>query len=142
MSDLLYRAFLENESMLVDDIMKQLRNSTSRHYQELEWDVLRRRVQSLVAYFLISLREKPGRFVDYVAELAAERCAEGYCLEEVLQALRILEEKAWIITIEAVPVEGQVRSLSRVTGTVGAAKDRMAVYYVEHAAQLRSAMKP
>jgi len=132
MSDLLYRVFLENEAELVNDILSQLKHSTSPHYQEMEWDVLMRRVESLVAYFIIFLRETPDQFIEYVAKMGEERIAEGYCIAEVLMALRILEEKAWVVIVQNVPHQGQIRSLSRVTGAIGAAKDLLAHLYVSH----------
>jgi hypothetical protein len=132
MSDLLYRVFLEHEAELVEDVLGQLKHSTSPHYRDMEWHDLLRRVESLVAFFIISLRETPAQFIKYITEIGEERICEGYCIAEVLMALRILEENAWIIVVQNIPPQGQIRSLSRVTGTIGAAKDKMAQVYVAH----------
>jgi hypothetical protein len=133
MSDLLYRVLLDREAELVNDIQRQLRHSTSRNYQHLEWETLLRRVESLVAYFLMSLRESPDMFTDYIAMMTRERISEGFYLREILMALRILEEKVWVITVEDVPREGQIAALARVTGTVGAAKDSISEIYLARA---------
>jgi len=136
MSDLIYRVFLDNEADLVNDIIHQLKQSTSRHYMALEWDVLLRRVESMVAYFLISLRGTPDQFVRYASEMAEERIAEGYSINEILMVLGILEEKSWAIIVEGMPREGQVRCLSRVTGTIGAVKEKLPGIYVAHLEKL------
>jgi len=130
MSDLLYRVFLEHEAELVNDIVGQLKHSTCPHYRDMEWNELQHRVDSLVAYFIISLRETPGPFIKYVAEIAEQRIGEGFFISEVLMALRVLEEKGWVLIVQTIPQQGQIRSLSRVTGTIGAAKDRLAQIYV------------
>lgn len=132
MTDLLYQAFLDNENELVADIMRQLKHSTAKHYVEIEQDMLHLRIQKLVANFAISLRDRPGRFVAYIEEMAEERIAEGYVLNEILMALRILEERAWRVAIEDMPRPAQITAISRVTGTVGAAKDKLANIYIRH----------
>jgi len=132
MSEQLHQVFVGNEKDLVRDVMQQLKHSTSPHYTELEWDVLHQRVESLVAYFLISLNETPEQFTNYIAGIAEERFVENYSITECLSALRILEEKAWIIIVRDIPQQDVIRALSRATGTIGAAKDLMAKVYVEH----------
>ena len=132
MSEQLHRVFVENEKDLVRDVMQQLKHSTSPHYTELEWDVLHQRVESLVAYFLVSLNETPDQFISYIGGIAEERIVENYSITECLSALRILEEKAWLIIVREVPQQDLIRALSRVTGTIGAAKDLMAKVYVDH----------
>ena len=132
MSGYLYKIFQESESSLVDDVVQQLRHSTAPHYLEIESGLLQQRIETLVAFFLLSLKETPDKFVKYVAEMASERIAEGFSINECLMALRILEEKSWLLVAQFVPQQGLVKSLSRVTGTVGAAKDQLAHVYVSH----------
>jgi hypothetical protein len=133
MSDLLYRALLDRETELVNEIHRQLKHSTSQHYMDMDWEVLLRRVESMVAYFLMSVRESPDLFIKYINEAVEERIDEGFRLAEILMALRILEEKVWLVCVEDVPLPGRTSALARVTGTIGAAKDRLAVVYVERA---------
>lgn len=128
----LCQLFLDAENELVHDIMGQLRQSTAQHYLDLEWDELHRRVQKLVAHFEIAMKEKPGSFGDYIEALAHERIAEGFFLNEVLTALRILEERCWRVAAESLSPQALVPCLARVTGTIGAAKDRLANVYVHH----------
>lgn len=132
MSDYLYKIFHESEKDLVDDVIHQLRHSTSPHYMEIESNILQERVESLVAFFLLSLKKKPDPFVKYVAEMASERIAEGFSINECLMALRILEERSWLLVAQFVPQQGLMKALSRVTGNVGAAKDQLAHVYVAH----------
>lgn len=131
MSEYLYRVFQENEGDLVRDVIHQLRHSTSPHYMGLENDVLQQRVETLVAYFLQSLHEPPHQFVKYVSEMASERIAEGFSVSECLMSLRILEEESWLLISQFIPQQGLVKALSRVTGTIGTAKDEIANIFVE-----------
>ena len=135
MSDLLYRVLLAREDELVNEIHRQILHSTAQHYKDLDWTILLHRIESLVAYFLMSVRETPGVFVDYVAEMSEERIAEGFRLAETLMIMRLLEEKVWLIVVEDISLPGRTAALARVTGIIGAAKDRMAVSYVEHTAR-------
>lgn len=135
MSDLLYRVVLEREMELVNEIHRQLVHSTAQHYKDLEWEILLRRVESLVAYFLMSVRETPDLFINYIAEAVEERIAEGFRLAEILMAMRILEEKVWLVIVEDIPLPGRTSALAKVTGTIGAAKDLLAVSYVKHTAK-------
>jgi len=132
MSEYLYRVFHENETGLVQDVTRELKSSTSPHYLDIDTSVLYQRVETLVAYFLLSLKDTPEQFVKYVSQMAEERIAEGFTINETLMALRVLEERAWLLVTQFVPQQGIVPSLSRVTGTVGAAKDQLAHVYVEH----------
>jgi len=132
MNDCLYQLLLDSENEFVNDILTHLRQSTARHYLAEDQDRLHRRVQKLVAHFVMSVHEYPDRFVAYVADMARERIAEGYALQEILMALRILEEKAWRLTIESLVQPALVPALCRVTGTIGAAKDELAAVYLGH----------
>ena len=132
MSDLLYRALLGREAELVNEIHRQLIHSTAQHYKDLDYEVLLHRVESLVAYFLMSLRETPDLFTKYIDKVTEERIGEGFRLAETLMAMRILEEKIWLVIVEDIPLPGRTAALARVTGTIGAAKDRLAVAYVAH----------
>ena len=135
MSDMLYRVVLNREAELVNEIHRQLVQSTAQHYKDLEYEVLLRRIESLVAYFLMSLRKSPELFINYIAEIADERIAEGFSLAETLLAMRILEEKVWLVIVEDVPLPERTTALARVTVTIGAAKDNLAITYVRQTAQ-------
>lgn len=141
MSDLLYRVLLDHEAELVNEIHRQLVHSTARHYKELEWDILLRRVESLVAFFMMSVRETPDLFFNYIAQAVEERIEEGFRLAEILMAMRILEEKIWLVIVEDVPLPGRTAALARVTGIIGAAKDRLAVSYLDHSAREEDAVQ-
>jgi len=141
MSNLLYRVLLEHEAELVNEIHRQLVHSTAQHYKELEWEVLLRRVESLVAFFMMSVRETPDLFFNYIAQAVEERIEEGFRLAEILMAMRILEEKIWLVIVEDVPLPGRTAALARVTGIIGAAKARLAVSYLDHSAREEGAVQ-
>lgn len=133
MSDLLYRVLLDRETDMVNEVHRQLIHSTSGHYEEMPWDLLLHRVESLTAYFMVALHETPDRFVDYVAEMAEARIGEGFRLAETLTAMRILEDQVWLIIVEDVPLPGRTAALAKITDIIGAAKHRLASVYLEHA---------
>ena len=137
MSDLLYRVMLNREPELVDEIHHQLMHSNALHYKNMGDKLLLHRVESLVAHFIVSLRENQDHFINYVSEIASERIHEGFRLAETLMSMRILEERLWLITVEDMPMDGRVQALARVTNTIGAAKDQLAEVYVENAERKR-----
>jgi hypothetical protein len=139
MSEQLYRLLLEHETDLVNEVQRELMHSTARHYRDLEWETLLRRVEGMTAHLLMSLRETPVLFVDYITEIATRRIEEGCGVDEILMAMRILEERVWPIVEQGVPLTELARALAQVTGTIGAAKDQVAVIYVEQAKQRRNA---
>ncbi len=132
MSIVLYELIGPHEQDLVDHLVRCLKSSTWPHYQEIDVDLLIDRSARLVEVFLVSLDEDPGAFVAYVRGIAEERIAEGYLLHEIVGALGVLERKAWQIVTAELPPQDQVVHLSRVSGTVGAAKNALARIYLNH----------
>lgn len=118
------------ETELTDEVVRDVKHSSAHHYVDMDLQVLHRRIEVLVARLLQSIRETPKAFIAHVVDIAEARVAEGFALGEILLALRVLEEKAWAKTVAVMPIEEQVISLSRISGTIGAAKDRLAEIYV------------
>jgi hypothetical protein len=104
--------------------------------------LLRGRAGDLVQSFLRSIKEKPALFLAYLTGIVENRISEGVFLHEIQTVLQILEEKAWWLVVDDVPMADQVRGLSRITGTIGAAKDQIAHIYLRHLerAELRAAV--
>ena len=132
MSIVLYELMSPHEQDLIAHLVRCLKSSTWPHYQEIDVDLLTDRSVRLVEVFLVSLDEDPGAFIAYVRDIAEERISEGYLLNEILGALGILERKAWQIVMAESPPKDQIIHLSRVSGTVGAAKSALARVYLNH----------
>jgi hypothetical protein len=120
---------------LIETVAQRLHKSTATHYRSLDTDLLRSRSERLVDTFLTSLAGAPGNFGRYIREITEERISEGFFLEEIQTALNILEERAWQIAVRDTAEAGAAdlsRNLSLITGTIGAAKDQLALVYLEH----------
>ncbi len=123
---------LQNQAVLSETIIARLKTSGAVHYQNMDGGVLQRRVDILVDCFLKSMKNRPGVFINYLKKIAEERIPEGIFLHEIQTVLQILEEKSWQLVVENMPQMDQVRCLSQITGTIGAAKDQLAHVYLQH----------
>ena len=132
MANILYDVMSRYRATLSDTIVRRLRHFNASHYQKMKKDLLETRVDNLVKTFLQSIKESPLVFVEYLKEIAEERYSEGVFLNEMQIVLDILEEKTWQLVVSHVPLDEQVRNLSRVTGTIGMAKDQIAQIYLNH----------
>lgn len=132
MSSKSYEVLRKNRADISKTIVARLKTSGAVHYQTMEKGVRQRRVDILVDTFLRSMKNRPGVFINYLKKIAEERIPEGIFLHEIQIALQILEEKSWQLIVENVPQAEQVRCLSQITGTVGAAKDQLAHVYLQH----------
>jgi hypothetical protein len=127
---------------MLDAVVQRLRNSGALHFQRMERVVLRSRVENLVEAFLKSIKGEPSVFMAYLKQIAEDRISEGIFLHETQIVFQILEEKAWQLVVDFVPQVERVRCLSRITGTIGAAKDYLAHIYLQHVekAELKAAI--
>lgn len=131
MSSPLLDSLSKREKELSDEVFSRLRSSRGSHYQKMDEGLLRKRAENLVDSFLHSVKGKTPVFVDYVGEIAQERIAEGFDLQEIQAALQFLEEKTWQLVEEDIPQADQVSCLGRVTRIIGTAKDQLAQVYLE-----------
>ena len=111
---------------IADELASELRRANAPHYRRLAEGMLRRRCQELVQAFLESCVGRPGAFEAHVRRITEQRMGEGFSLDEMQQALTILEQRAWQVAVEGSNVAQLVRHLSVVTGTIGRAKDELA----------------
>jgi len=132
MSSTLYDVLSKNKTDLSDGVVHRLRSTGASHYQRMETDVLQSRAENLVESFLESIKERPAVFTAYLKQVAEDRISEGIFLHEIQVVLQILEEKAWTLVVDSIPQSDQVRCLSRITATVGTAKDQLAHIYLAH----------
>src|SRR6185436_13846920 len=111
---------------IADELASELRRSNAPHYLRLDERLLRHRCQQLVQAFLESCTGRPAAFEAHVRRITEQRMSEGFYLDEMQQALTILERRAWQVAVEGSNVAQLVRHLSIVTGTIGRAKDELA----------------
>jgi hypothetical protein len=135
MSQALLQTLQGQRGDLVETVTQRLRKSTATHYQNLDPNLLHDRAARLVDTFLKSLASAPGDFGRYIHDITEERISEGFFLQEIQTALNILEEKAWQIAVAAAARAAAAdlgRDLALISGTIGAAKDQLALVYLEH----------
>lgn len=132
MSNCINEVLLRNKAVLSEAIIARLKTSGAVHYRAMDRDVLHSRIDNLVDTFLKAMNKRPGMFVTYLKQIAEDRISEGVFLHEIQVVLQILEEKSWRLVLENIPQSDQVRCLSQITGTVGAAKDQLAHTYLQH----------
>lgn len=122
----------EHRDDLIARVMERLRQPGHPHYEQLGLERMQRRVASLVDAFIASLAENGELFVRHVEGIAEQRAEEGFFLAEMQSTLSVLEERAWELVVAEVALEDQVGCLSRVTATVGRAKDGLARIFLAH----------
>ena len=74
--------------------------------------------------------------VNYAENLAKERFASGFDLQEVQVAFNVLEESLWKQLIKACPPAELAKALGLVSTVQGAGKDALAREYVALASQI------
>ena len=122
----------QGEDVLVHRVLDGLRTIQTSPYRDLEENQLQSRAKRLVSVFLRSVATDQSVFQKYIEEVVEERIAEGYYLREMQSALSALEETAWRIVVRNSEPEDHARRLARITGVIGAGKDRIARIYLDH----------
>jgi hypothetical protein len=119
----------QHQETLTTHVVDRLRSGDLVHYGQVDPPLLRERVGRLVAAFLDSLAGEPAIFVDFVGQLAEERLAEGYFLDEIQAGLNLLDERSCDIVMRRAD-EGRIDDdLLRICRTVSLAKDALARTY-------------
>lgn len=140
MSCNLYEVMAENRANLEDEVFLRMSASSSLYNHPVDENILRGRVTRLVDAFLTSLQEGPEGFVTYIEDITEARIDEGVALHELQMALQEMEEKAWGCVVDFIPLADQVSCLSRITMTIGTAKDHIAHIYLHHLEMVEEAM--
>jgi len=120
----------QEQTAIVDGLVKDLTRGPGQHYRTADVSVVRERCATLVQALVESANGNPTALVKRVRCIAQERVSEGFHLEEVQHALSCLEARAWRVPVERSSIGDLVRHLSIVTGSIGAAKDELACLYL------------
>jgi hypothetical protein len=99
------------------------------------------RVERLLDALQAATGENPSALCEHIDAVAAERMHDGNLLEEIQQALRVLEEAAWRLAPDRLPLQDQVAVLGHLGLAVGRARDYLARLYQTRSnrAELRAA---
>jgi len=100
-------------------------------YEAAGAEETRRRLARLLALLRDAVSERDLEPVlGYAREIARQRFAEGFDLQEVQSAINILEECVWRRVVKEVPPDGLAEALGLVSTVLGVCKDTMASAYV------------
>lgn len=100
-------------------------------YEAAGADETRRRFARLFALLVDAVRERDLEPVlAYAREIARQRFAEGFDLQEVQSAINVLEEAVWRRVVKEIPPEGLAEALGLVSTVLGVCKDTLASSYV------------
>jgi hypothetical protein len=122
---------VEHERVLADGLAEALTRSTAARYRCLERRVLHRWTQDVVRALIESTDHDPAMLVSHIEQLAAERIAAGFRLEEIQLALTLLERSCWHLLVAHLAAPELTWELARLTEAIGAAKDQLARRYVQ-----------
>jgi hypothetical protein len=138
MEDELGRVLRQHSQSLTDELVAQLSSRSASRYRELDPRDLAARCRMLTEALICSAREGSEHLGEFVATIAERRFAEGFELEDLQSALRILEVNAWRIVASESPLNSLASSLAWINTTMGYARDLLARASRAHAHEAAS----
>ncbi len=91
---------------LVESICVKLEQLSASHYEVIHYEHHLEREEAFIDAFVKSINEKePLHFVQHMQMIAKQRSKEGYEIEEVYQAVDIVEETLWNLFVTELPLE-------------------------------------
>lgn len=132
MEDELRRILRRHSRLLTDELAERLAKGPD-HYEKTDLRVLSERCRLLVEALINSAYQGTEQLGEFVASVADRRLAEGFELEELQHALRVLEVFAWqIVARESLP-ESLAANLAALNTAMGGARDELARVGQAHA---------
>jgi len=122
----LRRILRRHSRSLTDAVAGRLTTRSSLHYRKLDPDTLSLRCQILVEALIESTYEGAEHLGEFVATVANQRLAEGFELEELQHALRVLEVESWRIVVSESKPDSATANLAALNTAMGYARDELA----------------
>jgi hypothetical protein len=133
MEDELRQILRRHSRSLTKELAAQLKRRPTSRYREVEPTVLSMRCRMLVEALITSTHSGSERLGEYVGSTAERRLAEGFELEELQRALRILETIAWRVVANESAIDSLRANLTTLNAIVGCARDELARVSQAHA---------
>jgi hypothetical protein len=133
MENQLRRILRRHSRSLTDRLSEQLAHRSNSHYRELDRSILSARSRMLVEALVRSACDGPEQLGEYVNMVADGQLEEGFELEELQRALRILEVDAWRIVANESTLDSVASNLTALNVTMGYARDELARACQAHA---------
>lgn len=125
MSDELRQILRRNTTQLADHLAAELTRGSSR-YEKLPPELLSQRCELLVDALVSSAWQGTDQLAQRVTTIARKRFQEGFELEELQHALRILEVDAWRVITRESTEDSVVTNLGTLNIAMGYARDELA----------------
>lgn len=133
MEDELRRILRRHSRLLTDELTERLAKGPDLHYEKTDLRVLSERCRLLVEALISSAHQGAEQLGDFVASVADRRLEEGFELEELQHALRVLEVVAWQIVVRESTPESLTTNLAALNTAMGCARDELARVGQAHA---------
>jgi hypothetical protein len=122
---------VRGRSAIIDQAAATLSESKPRHYQSLDPETIRGRLEALHDQLVHAAASRDlGDVITYARELADERFTAGFDLSEIQTAINALEEAVWTRVFSELQPGQFAETLGLVSTILGAAKDSLAREYV------------
>jgi len=126
MKESLRQILRRHAGSLAERLATELATRSGTRYQKLDHSVLSLRCHKLVEALIRSALESPEHLGEYVGRVADCRLGEGFELEELQRALRLLEVHAWrVVAAESSP-DSLRSNLASLNTAMGFARDELA----------------
>jgi len=120
-----------HEPAILSESFEGMTRCRLARYEAAGAEETHRRLARLFALLRDAVRERDLEPVlAYAREIARQRFAEGFDLQEVQSAINVLEECVWRRVVKEVPPDGLAEALGLVSTVLGVCKDTMASAYV------------
>ena len=105
--------------------MKELTRESAR-YEQVDRDVLSERCGLIVEALIASAWQGSDQLAQRVTMIAQRRLTDGFLLEDLQRALRILEVEAWRVIAQDSGPDSVVANLGTLNIAMGYARDELA----------------
>ncbi len=126
MENELSRILRKHSRALTEELAARLTSRSTSRYREVDPQVLSVRCRLLAEALIRSVDQGWEQFGEFVATLAKGRLAEGFELEDLQTALRILESRAWLVVANESTPDSLRGNLTALNTMIGYARDELA----------------
>jgi hypothetical protein len=133
MEDELRRILRRHARSLSKELAAQLTSRSTSHYREIDPAILPVRCRMLAEALIRSTYLGSEQLGEFVGTIAEGRLAEGFPLEDLQRALRILEVIAWRVVANESSIDSLRANLTSLNTTMGYARDELARVAQAHA---------
>jgi hypothetical protein len=126
MSDELRQILRRHAPSLAAHLAAELASEAGSRFQKIDSETLSERCAMLVEALISSTWQGSDQLAQRVTTIARQRFEEGFVLEELQHALRILEVDAWRIIAHESAKDAVVTNLGTLNIAMGYARDELA----------------